>query len=140
MTDREIDLPPLPWRVAEKWDERTNGCLILDANGQPIASVLYRGGTGVPRMTAERIVECAAILADRAARDKDAERYRWLRQYLAVGRDEPKDWTCWIELPCIPYRSRTTKAEELLDALIARFPLGGPDDPHVCDAAMEKDK
>jgi len=55
------DLPPLPWSVADKWDERTNGCLILDANGQAIASVLYRGGTGVPRMTAEKIVKCAAL-------------------------------------------------------------------------------
>ena len=60
----DIELPPLPWKVADKWDERTNGCLILDARGQPVASVLYRGGTGVPRLVAEKSGKDPTILIE----------------------------------------------------------------------------
>jgi hypothetical protein len=54
---------------------------------------------------------------------KDAERYRWLLQYLVVAADAPGDWTCWLALKQICFRSKTSDPQELLDALIARFPL-----------------
>jgi hypothetical protein len=54
---------------------------------------------------------------------RDARRYRWLRQYLQVQADGPGDWTCWLAIECIPYRSKTDSAEELLDMLMSRFPL-----------------
>jgi len=47
----------------------------------------------------------------------DARRYRALRKFLAVARDEPGDWTCWLDLACVPYRSRTTDPDELADNL-----------------------
>jgi hypothetical protein len=50
-------------------------------------------------------------------------RFRWLLQHMRVERDAPSDWTCWLELDLIAYRSRTTSPTELLDALIERFPL-----------------
>jgi len=52
----------------------------------------------------------------------DEQAGRWLLRYLRVARDEPEDWTCWLELPLMPYRSRTENARELLDALFQRFP------------------
>jgi hypothetical protein len=54
---------------------------------------------------------------------RDARRYEWLRQYLQVQADSPDDWTCWLALECIPYRSKADSAEELLDMLMSRFPL-----------------
>jgi hypothetical protein len=54
---------------------------------------------------------------------KDAERYRWLHQYLVVAADDPEDWTCWLALQCIPFRSKESDAQALLDTLIVRFPL-----------------
>lgn len=57
---------------------------------------------------------------------QDALRWRWWRaNHMKVGRDEPGDWTCWVEIPCIAYRSQTTDPDELTDVLIARFPLDG---------------
>jgi hypothetical protein len=53
----------------------------------------------------------------------DAQRYRWLLQYLHVNRDEPDSWTCWIGLDLLAFRSKTTDPTELLDALMARFPI-----------------
>ena len=55
--------------------------------------------------------------------EADALRWRWWRQFAEVKRDSPGDWTCWIEIPCIAYRSQTTSPDELTDALIKRFPL-----------------
>lgn len=54
-----------------------------------------------------------------------AERYLWLRQHLGIGSYGPNEWTCWLELACIPYRldPKTADPQVLLDALIARFPL-----------------
>lgn len=52
----------------------------------------------------------------------DAARYRWLRQHLEVQADGPDEWTCWLGLACLPYRSKTESAEELLDMMMARFP------------------
>lgn len=58
---------------------------------------------------------------------KDAARYRWLLKYLVVEADSPEDWTCWLGLTCIPYRSKTSDPQELLDAMMARFPLAATD-------------
>jgi hypothetical protein len=54
---------------------------------------------------------------------KDAARFRWLVQHLRVERIEPDGWTCWLELPLIAFRSRTTSAVELIDLLRERFPI-----------------
>lgn len=54
-----------------------------------------------------------------AQRDaEDAKRWRALSLYLTVKRDSPGDWTCWLELACIPYRSKTEKPFVLVDMLV----------------------
>lgn len=58
-----------------------------------------------------------------AALKNDADRWRWWKPLMRVGRDEPGDWTCWVEMECVPYRSQTTSVDELTDALKDRFPL-----------------
>lgn len=55
---------------------------------------------------------------------EDAARYRALAIYLSVKRDEPGDWTCWLELDCIPYRSQTEKPHELVDMLVEQIKRG----------------
>jgi len=52
----------------------------------------------------------------------DANRYRWLKNYMQVTRGD-SDWTCWLELKCIPFRSLEEDPEKLLDQLMERFPL-----------------
>ena len=53
---------------------------------------------------------------------RDATRYRWLlRHALVVVRDVPADWTCWLGLAPIPFRSKTIDPSALLDELMARF-------------------
>ena len=47
----------------------------------------------------------------------DAERYRALKHHLAVDRDEPHDWTCWVRLDCVPFRSKTDDPQVLVDML-----------------------
>lgn len=66
---------------------------------------------------------------------RDAERYRWLKPYLEVARDDDSKWTCWLALQCIPYRSTTESAEELLDKLIERFPPAAS--PNTDDRSSE---
>ena len=62
----------------------------------------------------------AALAALRA----DAERWRWWKHdHIHVARDEPGDWTCWMEMDQIPFRSETTSVDDLTDALIMRFPI-----------------
>jgi hypothetical protein len=78
--------------------------------------------------SAETLLELARTLerelaALREGAPRDAERYRWLRQYLHVASEEPGSWTCWLLLDVIPYRSQTDSVEELLDTLMKRFPL-----------------
>lgn len=63
----------------------------------------------------------------------DAYRFRWLIAHMRVERNQPRDWTCWLELNLIPYLSQTTSPVELLDELIQRFPLVGNDDPSDLD-------
>ncbi len=55
----------------------------------------------------------------------DAERFRWLEQYLQIAGDGPNEWTCWLALEQIPFRfdPRNGNAIELLDALMERWPL-----------------
>lgn len=63
---------------------------------------------------------------------QDALRWRWWRaNHMGVGRGESGDWTCWVELPCVPFRSKTTDPDELTDELIARFPLDGSIPPEI---------
>lgn len=52
-----------------------------------------------------------------AASAADTERLARLIDVLqlTVVRDEPTDWTCWLELPCTPSRSRTTDVREFID-------------------------
>lgn len=52
---------------------------------------------------------------------EDAARWRALSLYLTVKRDSPGDWTCWLELACIPYRSKTDKPFELVDMLVEQI-------------------
>jgi hypothetical protein len=52
----------------------------------------------------------------------DAMRWRWWEKQARVARDQPDDWTCWIDMPQICYRSKTTSVNELTDSLMARFP------------------
>jgi hypothetical protein len=49
---------------------------------------------------------------------RDAARYRALRQYLTVARDEPHAWTCWLELACIPVREKTHDPDVIVDWLV----------------------
>jgi hypothetical protein len=48
----------------------------------------------------------------------DAERYQALKEFLAVARDEPGEWTCWLDLSCVPFRSQTTDPQELVDLIV----------------------
>lgn len=65
-------------------------------------------------------------MADSPNQAADALRWRWwLANGLRVARDQKGDWTCWIEIPFIPFRSQTNDPCELTDALLARFPLDG---------------
>lgn len=50
-------------------------------------------------------------------------RWQWWRKHMRVTRLDPSDWTCWLGIECIPYRSQTTDPDELSDELIKRFPL-----------------
>lgn len=69
-----------------------------------------------------------AALSGQPSRDaEDARRYRWLRCFLRVQSQEPGSWTRCVVLEEIWYRSKTEDAEELLDALIKRFPEYGAD-------------
>jgi len=52
---------------------------------------------------------------------QDALRYRVLKQFLAVERDSPNDWTCWLDLPCIPFRSQTEEPDDLVDKLVENY-------------------
>lgn len=54
--------------------------------------------------------------------EKDAARWRWwVANGMQVTREE--DWTCWVTLPCVPYRAKTSDPGELTDQLMARFPI-----------------
>lgn len=77
----------------------------------------------------EQVATRALLLEAAAAiegQQLNSERYLWLRQYLHIAQGEPgSTWTCWLYLDIIPYRWEPGKdnAEEMLDSLIARFPL-----------------
>lgn len=68
----------------------------------------------------------------------DAYRGRWLLNHMRLERVHPGEWTCWLTLDMICFRSKTTSPVELLDELIQRFPLAEDDngpsdldiDPH----------
>jgi len=74
----------------------------------------------------EEVMDKRATEAEELLREgmvKDAARYQWLRPYLKVAADGPNSLTCWLALDCIPFRSTTENAEELLTELMKRFPL-----------------
>lgn len=59
-----------------------------------------------------------ALLTAVEATLKDAERWRAINKYLSVERDVAGEWTCWLELECVPWRSQTTDVNELADKLV----------------------
>lgn len=59
-----------------------------------------------------------------SVRPTDEKRFRWLLQFVHVARDQEGEWTCWLELEQIPFRSKTKDPIELLDSMIERFPWG----------------
>jgi hypothetical protein len=57
---------------------------------------------------------------------EDALRYRALRKYLTVERDEPDSWTCWLALACIPVRGKTQDPDSIIDWLVTTLKEGKP--------------
>jgi len=85
-----------------------------------------------------RTLRNAAVSADeRSEQDtSDATRGRWLLSHLRVEHDPDSRFTCWLVLDCIPLRYGPNKdnARELLDELIARFPVAPESIPFFAPA------
>jgi hypothetical protein len=83
------------------------------------------GMTGEGEEVLTTLREAATLQSQVDALKKDAERYRWLKQYACIASDSPGDWTCWLALEqiCVRRDPKKRDAQELLDELIARFPI-----------------
>lgn len=56
----------------------------------------------------------------------DADRWRWLKPYLYVAREQTSPLTAWLAVTEIPFRTDTRDAETLLDRMRGQWPVRTP--------------